>query len=242
MQPCASHEDFIAFLVFFQLSFLNATKLWLVAFERYLQADFIPHIVYTFSSKNSGDIRVFVQACMPHLLFNNFYHQLPLSTGSPCLPCPRLTCIDVGLRIPLSFRLMRSHWWFALASDWLPLSLCTSVPQSCPVIGPGAHCWIAIAFISLCLAWIFAIATGGLPLGKVVTLVTLNIWYYYRIYAWLYYFRDPFASQMYPLGLIGVPRAWGGFTLPSRALHVKQKKPRYMSFCTSIFNFTGSPT
>ena len=59
------------------------------------------------------------------------------------------------------------------------------------------------------------------------------------LYIWLYYFRDPFASQMYPLGLIGVPRAWGGFTLPSRALHVKQKKPRYMSFVQAFLILQG---
>ena len=39
----------------------RATKLRLVALERFLRADFIPHIVFTFSSKNSRDIRV--QVC-----------------------------------------------------------------------------------------------------------------------------------------------------------------------------------
>ena len=83
----------------------------------------------------------------------------------------------MSARGPLSFQPMRSHYWLTLASDWPLLGLCTSVPQSCPVIGPGAHCLFAIAFKSLCLVWIFAIATGGSPLGKVV-LVTLDIWYY----------------------------------------------------------------
>ena len=46
----------------------KATKLWLVAFERSLRADFIPHIVFTFSRKNSRDIRVFVQAYAPFII------------------------------------------------------------------------------------------------------------------------------------------------------------------------------
>ena len=75
----------------------------------------------------------------------------------------------MSARGPLSFQPMRSHYW--LTCLWL------ATAQSCAVIGPGAHCLFAIAFKSLCLVWIFAIATGGPPLGKVV-LLTLDIWYY----------------------------------------------------------------
>ena len=45
----------------------RATKLWLIALERSLRAQFIPHIVFTFSSKNSRDISVFVQAYAPFM-------------------------------------------------------------------------------------------------------------------------------------------------------------------------------
>ena len=41
---------------------------WLVAFERSLRADFIPHIVISFLSKNSQAIRVFVQGYAPFII------------------------------------------------------------------------------------------------------------------------------------------------------------------------------
>ena len=57
------HQQYQSTLISKRLKLQNSG--W---YERSLRADFIPHMVFTFSSKNSRDIWVFVQAYAPFII------------------------------------------------------------------------------------------------------------------------------------------------------------------------------